>query len=148
MGRTVEHIDLKTLHTIMSDLGHRWIDVLKIDIEGSEWRALEGLLTLPGTLPFTQLQVMHHHCMMLCCSIRHEGLDAAQLCAYAMTRLLPVQVEYHVLPAPNPNDKEHFSVHVPAREGLRIMRSLQDRGLRPFNVEPNLWCGAHVYPCH
>ena len=56
-GRGTEHVELRSLHTIMSDLGHRWIDVLKIDIEGAEWRALEGLVAKQAPLPFTQLQV-------------------------------------------------------------------------------------------
>ena len=55
-----------------------------------------------------------------------------------------VQVEYHALSAPDLNDKEHYQVHVNAREALHIMRSLQKRGLRPFNVEPNLWYGAQL----
>ena len=39
------------------ELGHSWIDVLKMDIEGSEWGVLEQLLLERKLLPFTQLQV-------------------------------------------------------------------------------------------
>jgi hypothetical protein len=28
----------------MKDLGHEWVDVLKMDIEGGEWQVLKGLL--------------------------------------------------------------------------------------------------------
>jgi Methyltransferase FkbM domain len=41
----------------VQELGHSWIDLLKIDIEGFEWEVLESLLSQPGPLPFTQLQV-------------------------------------------------------------------------------------------
>lgn len=41
----------------VQELGHTWIDVLKIDIEGAEWKVFDALLELPGPLPFTQLQV-------------------------------------------------------------------------------------------
>jgi len=34
----------KKLSTIMKDLGHEWVDVLKMDIEGGEWQVLKGLL--------------------------------------------------------------------------------------------------------
>jgi hypothetical protein len=41
----------------VQELGHNWVDVLKIDIEGAEWEVLDNLLNQTGTLPFTQLQV-------------------------------------------------------------------------------------------
>ena len=48
---------LRSLDSIMAELGHSWLTVLKIDVEGSEWGALAGLLAREGPLPFTQLQV-------------------------------------------------------------------------------------------
>ena len=55
----------------MRELGHTWIDVLKIDIEGAEWDALAGQLAMPGPLPFTQIQVCMgwHHWM--CWTLYH-----------------------------------------------------------------------------
>ena len=44
----------------MAELGHAWVSVLKIDVEGSEWGALAGLLRREGPLPFTQMQVGGH----------------------------------------------------------------------------------------
>lgn len=41
----------------MQELGHDWVDVLKIDIEGAEWEVLDSILRTPGIAPFTQLQV-------------------------------------------------------------------------------------------
>ena len=48
-----------SLATITKKLGHKRIDVLKMDIEGAEYEVLEGLLDSP-VLP-TQLLVEFHH---------------------------------------------------------------------------------------
>ena len=48
-----------SLATITEKLGHKRIDVLKMDIEGAEYEVLEGLLDSP-VLP-TQLLVEFHH---------------------------------------------------------------------------------------
>lgn len=46
----------------MQTLGHDWVDVLKMDIEGSEFQALGYLASLPGdAMRFTQLQLEIHH---------------------------------------------------------------------------------------
>lgn len=37
-------VKMKTLRTIMSELGHRYIDVLKLDIEGSEFKVIENVV--------------------------------------------------------------------------------------------------------
>lgn len=54
----------------MQELGHDWVDVLKIDIEGAEWEVLDSILRSPGIAPFTQLQVepqlIHGHCSHVC----------------------------------------------------------------------------------
>eukprot|EP00884_Botryococcus_braunii_P008611 jgi/Botrbrau1/17751/Bobra.0127s0011.2 len=61
LGKIVAGFETKSLNTILKELGHTWIDVLKIDIEGFEWEVLESLLDQPGPLPFTQLQVEYHY---------------------------------------------------------------------------------------
>ena len=43
----------------MRELGHKWVDVLKIDIEGNEWPVLEQMVTDKRPLMFTQMQVHH-----------------------------------------------------------------------------------------
>jgi hypothetical protein len=53
----------------LQELGHAWVDVLKIDIEGGEWEVLDGILREPGVVPFTQLQV---RCMSYASVDRHE----------------------------------------------------------------------------
>lgn len=41
-------------------LGHPWIDVMKIDVEGSEFDTFEELRLLKVGMPFTQLQIEVH----------------------------------------------------------------------------------------
>ncbi|KAG0346864.1 hypothetical protein BG004_000669 [Podila humilis] len=51
----------KTLRTLMEENGHDWIDILKVDIEGSEYDTFEAIMDdFPGTLPFGQLQLELH----------------------------------------------------------------------------------------
>ncbi|KAF9168006.1 hypothetical protein DFQ26_001986 [Actinomortierella ambigua] len=51
----------KTLKTIMKENGHDWIDILKIDIEGSEYATLGKMMDdFPDVLPFSQLQLELH----------------------------------------------------------------------------------------
>ena len=52
---------LQSLESLMSDLGHDWIDVLKIDIEQHEWELLQDFYRRVGaSLPVTQLMVEFH----------------------------------------------------------------------------------------
>ena len=41
-GKNYIIVPMKRLKTIASDLGHEYIDILKMDIEGSELKALHG----------------------------------------------------------------------------------------------------------
>ena len=45
---------------LLQTLGHSWVDVLKIDVEGSEFETFEQLRLLQSGLPFTQLQMEVH----------------------------------------------------------------------------------------
>ncbi len=60
-----ETAQLWTLRQIMAHYKHSFIDILKVDIEGSEFDVFEELLAeLPasdGALPFEQLQLEVHH---------------------------------------------------------------------------------------
>ena len=51
---------VQTLSTLMSELGHKWLDVLKIDIEGGEWKVFESLFATMHRIPATQIQVELH----------------------------------------------------------------------------------------
>ena len=57
MSRGLPSFEVKKLSTIMKELGHQWVDVLKIDIEGNEWPVLEGMIKDKEPLMFTQMQV-------------------------------------------------------------------------------------------
>eukprot|EP00884_Botryococcus_braunii_P022683 jgi/Botrbrau1/9099/Bobra.0305s0006.1 len=61
LGKNFDGFHVKSLPTIMKELGHNWIDVLKIDIEGAEWEVLDSILLDPEVAPFTQLQVEFHN---------------------------------------------------------------------------------------
>jgi hypothetical protein len=51
-----------SLRNIMAQLGHKWIDVLKIDIETHEWGVLSDFYSTPGaSLPVTQLLIEFHY---------------------------------------------------------------------------------------
>lgn len=62
---TVNQYQLKNLSSIMSDLGHTWIDVLKMDVEGAEFEILPALVAhyaaLNESVPVTQAQIEYHH---------------------------------------------------------------------------------------
>ena len=46
------------LRDLPGKLSVPWVDLLKVDIEGSEWRALTDIIKdARGMLPFSQLQV-------------------------------------------------------------------------------------------
>lgn len=44
----------------MQELGHSWVDVFKIDVEGAEYGAFEALAAQKDAMRFTQLQVEVH----------------------------------------------------------------------------------------
>lgn len=51
--------ELKTLKSIMLELGHDHVDILKMDIEGAEYKAIENILD--ENLKIGQLLVEFHH---------------------------------------------------------------------------------------
>lgn len=53
-------VEMKDLDTIMVELGHRFIDILKLDIEGSEYKVLESIL-LKEEIFIRQIVVEFHH---------------------------------------------------------------------------------------
>jgi hypothetical protein len=58
--KTKSAYQMKTLTTLMSELGHTWLDVLKIDIEGGEWNVFESLFATMHRIPATQIQIELH----------------------------------------------------------------------------------------
>lgn len=61
----VNEYQLKSLPSIMAELQHSWIDILKMDIEGAEYDVLPALVThysaLNQRIPVTQAQIEYHH---------------------------------------------------------------------------------------
>jgi len=57
-GSVVE-VEVKRLVTIMAELGHRTVDILKLDIEGAEYAVLRDILD--GGLAVEQILVEFHH---------------------------------------------------------------------------------------
>lgn len=56
-GDTIR-VPMRSLTTIMRELGHDHVDVLKLDIEGGEYPVLEGLLA--GDMPIRQIVLEFH----------------------------------------------------------------------------------------
>src|SRR5262249_23584492 len=52
-------VEVRRVSTLMRDLGHDRIDVLKMDIEGAEYEVIDDILA--GSLNVTQLLVEFHH---------------------------------------------------------------------------------------
>jgi hypothetical protein len=50
-----EGCTMKNLKDIMTELGHDWIDILKIDIDGAEWRSLDFVYQKMKSAPASQL---------------------------------------------------------------------------------------------
>jgi hypothetical protein len=44
----------------LQKLGHTWLDVFKVDIEGSEFNVFEQIASNSKRMPFTQLQIEVH----------------------------------------------------------------------------------------
>eukprot|EP00462_Mataza_sp_D1_P021677 CAMPEP_0175132808 /NCGR_PEP_ID=MMETSP0087-20121206/7276_1 /TAXON_ID=136419 /ORGANISM="Unknown Unknown, Strain D1" /LENGTH=406 /DNA_ID=CAMNT_0016415195 /DNA_START=72 /DNA_END=1292 /DNA_ORIENTATION=+ len=54
-------LPVKTLPTIMKELGHSHITFLKLDVEGSEYAFLEDAIDKFGCPPVTQMSIEWHH---------------------------------------------------------------------------------------
>ena len=123
MKKGFVEFEVKSLSTIMKELKHSWIDVLKIDIEGAEWPVLKALIRSKKALPFTQLQVR---------AVAKLAPSLSAAAAWWETVSVPkrVQVEYHYFHQTN--------ITIP-RDMLEVLSGLQSRDLRVFHVEPNYW---------
>jgi FkbM family methyltransferase len=54
------YVEMKDLETIMAELGHKFIDILKLDIEGSEYKVLRSIL-LKEDIFIKQIVIEFHH---------------------------------------------------------------------------------------
>jgi len=64
-NRVVNSYELKTLPFILKELGHGWVHVFKMDIEGAEYEVLPSIMThyaeAQQAVPVTPAQVEYHH---------------------------------------------------------------------------------------
>jgi FkbM family methyltransferase len=75
--RAIE-VEIRRLSTIMRDLDHERIDVLKMDIEGAEYDVLDELIDL--NLPVHQILVEFHH------RFPQIGIDRTRRAVHALNR--------------------------------------------------------------
>jgi len=54
---TCTNCPMKDLKTIMKELGHTHLDVLKVDVDGAEWRSFQYIYEEMKSLPADQLQL-------------------------------------------------------------------------------------------
>jgi FkbM family methyltransferase len=66
-------VPMKTLETAMSELGHDKVDILKMDIEGSEWSVIPDIID--RNLEIYQILVEFHHL-----EFRNVGIKATKNC--------------------------------------------------------------------
>ena len=61
----VKEYQLRNLSSIMSELGHSWVDVLKMDVEWEEYNVLPAMVAhysaLKQSVPVTQALIEYHH---------------------------------------------------------------------------------------
>ena len=61
----VQEFQLRNLSSIMAELGHSWVDVLKMDVEWEEYNVLPAIIAhysaLNHTVPVTQALIEYHH---------------------------------------------------------------------------------------
>ena len=53
-------LPVRTVHTLMRERGHTWVDVLKMVIEGGEWSVFNDLIQQGVSPPISQAQVEFH----------------------------------------------------------------------------------------
>ena len=51
---------VRTLHTLMQENGHAWIDLMKMDIDYGEWKVLDAMIAQGRRMPLTQAQIEFH----------------------------------------------------------------------------------------
>ena len=57
----LHNVPVRSVGSIMAELGHDRVDVLKLDVEGSEYRMLEGLIDTKTCQKIGQLTLEWHH---------------------------------------------------------------------------------------
>lgn len=77
------NVEVKSLSDIVDRLGHKHIDVLKMDIEGSEYDVLENILN--SKIPITQILVEFHDRLFLNGHLKSKKIiEKMKNCGYQM----------------------------------------------------------------
>jgi FkbM family methyltransferase len=59
--QTIHKLPVRSVDSVMKELGHDRVDVLKVDVEGSEYRMLEGLIENGACKHVNQISLEWHH---------------------------------------------------------------------------------------
>lgn len=93
-GRAVAiPIAVKRLATIMQELGHDHVDLLKMDIEGAEYRVIDDLCR-SGIRPKQILLEFHHFLPGMDARTTRTSLRALRKCGYRIFSVTPSGHEY------------------------------------------------------
>jgi FkbM family methyltransferase len=57
----IHSLPVRSLESLMAELKHDWVDVLKLDVEGSEYRILEGMIDHGSCRKVQQMTLEWHH---------------------------------------------------------------------------------------
>jgi len=94
-ARRVE-FQVRRLTTLMAELGHHELDVLKMDVEGAEYAVLADLLT-SGVRPRQILVEFHHGMYEIPVSRTEQSLEALRAAGYCIFDAQPTGREFSLL---------------------------------------------------
>ncbi len=96
-GADVIEAEVRRLSTLMSDLGHDHVDVVKMDIEGAEYDAIDDIID--ADVDVTQLLIEFHHRVGDASSLERTDRSIARLreAGYRIFAVSPVGLEYSFL---------------------------------------------------
>jgi hypothetical protein len=163
-GPTRVFTQARNLYSIMNELGHSFIDVLKVDVEGAEWDAFAPLFAAGAPLPVGQLLIELHYKDVNATFRFFEEMEKGGFRVFSretnyhpcVTGKMPVAIEYSFLhPAtyftgqPAPQSKQVLAALPPHKRenGVIYLLTRRERvhshlvpmlkGLdRHFNAEP------------
>jgi FkbM family methyltransferase len=91
---------VKKLESIMQELGHATIDVLKMDIEGGEYAVIESLCR-SSIRPTQVLVEFHHHFSGITRRMSLNAIRALRSIGYRVFSISPTAVEYGFILTPH-----------------------------------------------
>lgn len=91
-GKSIS-VDMKRLQTIMDELGHSNLDLLKIDIEGSEYDVIEDMIQ-SDLLPNQLLVEFHHRFESVKSTKTKESIKRLRLAGYLLFYISDTGTDY------------------------------------------------------